>query len=99
MSDAANVDEFLIVAVKYSKNWQTLFWRPAGAGYTTDVDLAGVYTREKAEQTCAGSYGEHIPVERAKVVSRSYRTVSDSWAHTWARERITSPPQASGGGR
>lgn len=51
------------------------WWRPEGAGYTSDLNDAWRVTGEKARQIAAGRPGEDIPYQVAAVDAISERHV------------------------
>ncbi len=41
-----------------------VWWRPRSSGYTHDLLAAGVYSKDVAEQICAGLHGSSVVMRR-----------------------------------
>lgn len=98
---------WLIVSCKEPGVGETLlFWRPQGAGYTTDLDQAGRFTDEAVRRYCGRSARA---VRLADVEARATRAVpmlASDWAEIQrfrdyerdARVRIPADDAAASGG-
>lgn len=53
----------LIYSRKHSLDGQAQWWREDSKGYTTDINQAGKYYDDEAEEICAPSPEDSIPIE------------------------------------
>ena len=80
--------DYVVIAVMYSTQGQSLFWRANQSGYTFNLDEAGRYTREEA-LSCQRKRGpdfEDIAVPLAVAESKARLRISDDDAHDWRRQ-------------
>lgn len=70
-----------------------LFWCPNGAGYTTQLEEAGLYTEDFARSPCRRETDVAIPEEMAKACSVTHvrterlRQALDQAGVSWPKER------------
>lgn len=63
----------LIYSRKHSTCGDACWWRPDGKGYTTDLNQAGRYTKEKADSCCRSTHGDNVPVPESAALSLEAR--------------------------
>jgi hypothetical protein len=68
-------DGYLIFCSERSPDGVACWWRPRKAGYTKDIDEAGVYTRVEAEDIERNSRGEDFGISREVIESMKLRRI------------------------
>lgn len=81
-------EKFYIYSVSHSPvNGQALWWGPNDSGYTTDINKAGIYTREQVESHLKhydnGRETRAVPCALAKEIAASVSMVSNGHAQNW----------------
>lgn len=62
-------DHYIICMTEKSVEGTALFWLPEGKGYTSDVLLAGLFTKEYSEEIERNTHKEDVSVEKSKLPS------------------------------
>ena len=55
-------DKYLIACLRYDSGNFLLLWGPKRNGYTTNLNGAGVYTKEEALKICSSIHFQDVPV-------------------------------------
>lgn len=87
---------YLIFSKKHSKGI-AMWWGHNAAGYTNNLDEAGRYSKDEAEQYCAHSHGDDVPMEElvayGKLAARRIVDMGDG-----ANRALLIPPNGSNEG-
>lgn len=81
-------DMYLIVCTRHTGAYKglTLFWRPNSASYTTNIDEAGRYTKEKADEISESTHGDDYGIPESVVMKmRLVRGVDINEISTWRK--------------
>ena len=87
MSELGREEEWLLIDSRPSNSNHLLFWRKNGAGYTTDIKEAHVFTREEAYRQHR-SRDTDIPVQKALMVDMSQQAVLWDKYFIWRSENV-----------
>ncbi len=66
---AEEKDHYIICLEEMSREGTALFWKTEGRGYTSDVNQAGLFTKEAAESTEVRTHKENVAVHKDKLIS------------------------------
>ena len=64
---------YIVCLTERSQEGSALFWKPEGKGYTSNVNLAGLFTKEEAEEIETKTHKENVAIPKDKL--ESYFTV------------------------
>ena len=65
----AEKDHYIICMEEQSREGTALFWKAEGKGYTSDVNLAGLFTKENAESIEKNSHKDNVAIPKDKLAS------------------------------
>ena len=68
-----NDDYYIICMKEQSREGTALFWKPESKGYTSDVNQAGLFTKEFAERIETNTHKENVAIPKEKL--NNYFTV------------------------